>query len=83
MNMGVTPAKIREMLNLDEYDVFTVAEDSGRVACGDDAEDLLYLAQTYGMVESLEMNTDGSAKAAGFFPASQDEDVVLRSCMAA
>lgn len=84
MDSGVTPAKIRELLNLEGLvfsdDIFELAEARDDVACGDDIEDLVYLAQTYGMVEYLESNVDGSVKSVGFFPASEDGEISLRSC---
>lgn len=98
MEGGVTPAEIRGMLDLDglpssgfgfELDEIvsggsnSTVDGSGGASCVDDIEDLVYLAQTYGMVEYLETHADGSVKAAGFFPASEDRAVDLRECAVA
>lgn len=99
MDAGLGPAEIREMLNLDDPPssgyVFELgdmvsggansspAHGSGGAGCLDDIEDVVYLAEAYGMVEYLETHTDGSVKAVGFFPASEDRDVDLRECAAA
>ncbi len=50
--------------------------------CTDDIEDLVYLAETFSMVEALEMNDDGSVKAAQFHPEKDDETIVMRTCAA-
>lgn len=87
MDSGYTPSKIREILDYDnvvnsENNVFELLPENYS-DCWEDIEDLVYLAQTYGMVELLEFNADGSVKAAGFFAATEDKDVELRSCTAA
>lgn len=89
MDLGYTPSKIREFLDYDNLvnsdNVLELLPDSysGGSDCGEDVEDLVYLAQTYGMVDYLGFNADGSVKAVGFFAAADDEDVELRSCTAA
>ncbi|CAN0217310.1 unnamed protein product, partial [Scytosiphon promiscuus] len=98
MESGVSPVEIREMLDLDglpssgyELELDQVVslgingtiQVSGGARCLDDAEDLVYLAQTYGMVEYLETFADGSVKAVGFYPASRDQEVDLRQCAVA
>lgn len=99
MDGGLTPGEIREMLNLDglpssgyvlELDEIVSGGDDdgtahgpGVASCLDDVEDLVYLAETYGMVEYLETHADGSVKAVGFFPASEDREADVRECAAA
>lgn len=52
--------------------------------CSDDIEDLVYLADTLGMVESLEMNENGSVKAVNLNPESEDDmSITTRTCSAA
>jgi len=46
----------------------------------DDAEDLVYLAESLGMVESIEKNTDGTVNSAKFLPKGKKEDLSVLSC---
>lgn len=88
MDAGITPATIREALGGDCDDDSDAPHGMVQLAdadggdCKDDIEDLVYLAQTFSMVEALEMNTDGSVKAAKLYPASEDEHVPMRTCAA-
>ena len=86
MDLGYDPSKIRQVLDYDNMvnsdNVFELPDDDTSSDCGEDIEDLVYLAQTYGMVDYLELDASGSVKAVGFFAESDDEDVELRSCTA-
>ena len=88
VDAGITPATIREALGGSGDDgphgMVQLADASGGDCdCKDDLEDLVYLAQTFSMVEALEKNTDGSVKAVQLHPASDDEHVPARTCAAA
>eukprot|EP00752_Nemacystus_decipiens_P004864 g4427.t1 len=87
VDAGVTPSTIREALGgsgddgppgLVQLDDVT----GGDCGCGDDLEDLVYLAQAFSMVDVLETNADGSVKAVRLHPASEDEHVPARTCAA-
>eukprot|EP00903_Cladosiphon_okamuranus_P014431 g13391.t1 len=84
MDAGITPATIREVLGCDTVQGTVTVQLADAVAsnCMDDLEDLVHLAQTFSMVESLEMNHDGSVKAVTLHPASEDKHVRARTCAA-
>jgi len=80
---GVTPASIRDALGVrgdGPHGMVQLADAVGD--CTGDVEDLVYLAQTFSMVEGLEMNGDGSVKAAQFHPEKDDETMPMRTCSA-
>lgn len=71
MNSGVTPKSIREMFNIDyKFTGELVMSDISDFEYDEDLDDLVYLAQTLGMVESIELNSDGTIYSAVFFPMS-------------
>lgn len=73
-----TPGKIRETLGIESGGVVTLSD--VKCTCMDDVEELVYLADTFGMVESIEMNSDGSVKSAKFKSKDLDKDVEERLC---
>lgn len=73
-----TPDKIREALGIKSDGVVTLSEVNR--ACMGDVEELVYLADTFGMVESIETNSDGSVKSAKFKSKDLDKEVEERFC---
>ena len=83
VDAGVTPASIRDAFVVrgdDSHGMIQLADSVGD--CTDDIEDLVYLAETFSMVKALEMNSDGSIRAAQFHPEGNDETVDMRTCAA-
>lgn len=83
----MTPSRIREVLgggddHWDSDGLVQLADVEGD--CSDDIEDLVYLADTLGMVKSLEMNENGSVKAVQLYPESEDDmSITMPTCTAA
>ncbi|CAM9532251.1 unnamed protein product, partial [Pylaiella littoralis] len=60
---GITPDFIRDTFGLEKNSTKNVdIEDLVGVNCFDDIEDLVYLAESFGMVHSITTNQDGSVK---------------------
>jgi len=80
--LGLTPPVIRELFGLDGKSSVVIYMDdldfSSR--CMDDAEDIIYLAESLGMVDSIDKNTNGSVYSATFLPEKEDEDLSVLLC---
>lgn len=64
---GITPEFIKDTFGLSEDSSATVyIEDIEGCNCFDDIEDLVYLAESFGMVDTIESNHDGSVKGVTF-----------------
>jgi len=79
--IGLTPPVLREIFGLDgKSSTVVYMNDLNLNRCMDDAEDLVYLAESLGMVESIEKNTDGTVNSAKFLPKGKKEDLSVLSC---
>ena len=79
--VGLTPPVLREIFGLDgKSSTVVYMNDLNLTRCMDDAEDLVYLAESLGMVESIEKNTDGTVSSATFLPKGKKEDLSVLSC---
>lgn len=76
---GITSEFIREAFDLtDDYSEPVDISSLSGFKCFDDIEDLAYLAESFGMVETIYKNTDGSVKSVLFLEDSvTDSDSVL------
>ena len=80
---GLTPPVLRDIFGLDGENssvVYMNNLDLIVTRCMDDAEDLVYLAESLGMIEYLEKNSDGTLNSATFLPKNKNEDLSVFSC---
>lgn len=83
LNKEVSPEMILEVLDAEYGGVYYLADILDSDLCtGEDFEDLVYLAVTYGMVHTLGMNTDGSVEFVEFVGKFKD-DVTYPTCSSA
>lgn len=79
--IGITPAVIREIFEIDDVSPGTVnIRDLNGTRCMDDVQDLVYLAESLGMVDSIETNEDGSVQTVTFLPKPEGENSTVLSC---
>ncbi|CAM9509703.1 unnamed protein product [Ectocarpus fasciculatus] len=83
LDAGLTPARIREILGPDGGDSAATVRlaDLVGTTCDGDVEDVVYLADTLGLVETIELNADGSVQAVQLYAAAaDDEPIATRIC---
>ncbi|CAM9543270.1 unnamed protein product [Ectocarpus sp. 8 AP-2014] len=80
LDAGLTPSRIREILGLDGGDSTATVQlaDLVGTGCDGDVEDVVYLADTLGLVETIELNADGSVEAVQLCAAAEDEPIATR-----
>jgi len=75
INMGFTPDKVLETLGLERglprNIQFSELELLDPVSCGEDSEDLVYLAERFGMVSNIQLNSEGSIESFFFQPVEE------------
>ena len=77
MNAGYTPEKLVELFN-----GVTVVEDMVVEDCtSEDYGDLVYLADSYGMIDSMDFNDDGSIKSFVLVEGVEDVQVDINTCL--
>lgn len=83
LDAGLTPARIREIFGLDGGDSTATVRlaDLVGTTCDGDVEDVVYLADTLGLVENIELKADGFVEAAQLYAAAADnEPIATRIC---